>query len=387
MIYFTVLKNLESDPLIKKYIAYLDCDDEKTEADFLGELFSRNAQDDFTAYLTDKALYDENAFSVAAAKKRQISEYIINGYKKDLAALYRLLAPQKKGEGNFFSRRPAKPPFTEEWDENKTVKGLAEFYAVNGYGDYIKYKAFRYESGNLVPVERPWDIDLYSLKDYAREKKLISDNIESFLSGLPYSDMLLYGERGTGKSSTVHAMLNKYFPDGLRIVELPKEGMLSLPALKRTLAANPLKFIIYIDDLSLKGGDERISSLKAALEGSVEEYSKNTMIVATSNRRHIVDEKFSSRDDSVHSGDSMQEELSLSDRFGLAVLFTTTTKEEYLSIVNQLAADEKIKMDAEKLDLLAEQWALKKGGRSPRRARQFIDLVIASESKRIPVEF
>lgn len=385
MHYFTVLRNLESDPLLKKYFRYRDENTDEAKADFLGELYAVGAQDNLMAYVMDKILCDENAFSIAAAKKQKVPSYIMFAYKKDLAAIRSLLLNDSSEP--YYAIGETHEPFYTPWHGSKTVSLLKRFYAEHGYGIYIKNKAFRYENGTLSPIVSTSEIKLSDLKDYEREKKLISENIESFLKGLPYSDMLLYGERGTGKSSTVHAMLNKYFPEGLRIVELSKENMLFLPQIESMLSENPLKFIIYIDDLSLSGGDERISSLKAALEGSMEGYSKNAMIVATSNRRHIVDEKFSSREDSVHSGDSMQEELSLSDRFGLSVLFTTTTKDEYLSIVDQLASDAELKTEREKLNALAEQWALRKGGRSPRRARQFIDLVISSEAKDIPIEF
>jgi len=388
MYYFTVLRNLEKDPLIKKYLTYTEEKTERAAADFLGEAYSRSAQENLSAYIIDKILCDVNAFSVTAAKKQKISEFVERAYIKDLKAVYDLLYGENSSNAAaLFAVGAPLPPFYSPWDGEKSIAFLTQFYAERGYGDYINYKAFRFENGELSPIASISGVVLSDLKDYEREKKLISENIESFLAGLPYSDMLLYGERGTGKSSTIHAMLNKYFEKGLRIVELSKENMLSLPSLRGILADVPLKFIIYIDDLSLSGGDERISSLKAALEGSMEGYSSNVMIAATSNRRHIVDEKFSSREDSVHSGDAMQEELSLSDRFGLSVLFTTTTKEQYLSIVRQLAADAGLKIPTGELEALAERWALKKGGRSPRRAKQFIDLAFASQSKNIPMEF
>ena len=135
-------------------------------------------------------------------------------------------------------------------------------------------------------------------------------------------------DRGTGKSSTVHAMLNKYWKDGLRIIELNKDNMLDLPKIRQKVTDNPLKFIIFIDDLSLNESDDKISGLKAALEGSVSGNTENTMIVATSNRRHIVKENFSDRENSVHVNDSLQEQLSLSDRFGITVLFSSTDKFE-----------------------------------------------------------
>ena len=193
--------------------------------------------------------------------------------------------------------------------------------------------------------------------------------------------MLLYGDKGTGKSSTIHAMLNKYAPQGLRAVEVPKEQIKEINALKETLAPLPFKFLIFIDDLSLEEHDEKVASLKASLEGSMNEKSANVMIAATSNRRHILKENFSDRENSVHASDTMEEQLSLSDRFGLTVLFSSTGKAAYLSIVKQLAQDRKLGMAEEELFSLAERWALYKGGRSPRRAKQFVDYIYACTMK------
>ena len=249
-----------------------------------------------------------------------------------------------------------------------------------------KHRAFGYSDGELIPIENPSRITLAELKGYTLEKRTIESNILSFLHGLPYGNMLLYGDRGTGKSSTVHAMLNRYFESGLRIVELNKENMLDLPKLRQILSSNPLRFIIFIDDLSLNEGDDKISGLKAALEGSVAGKTDNTMIVATSNRRHIVKESLSDRENSVHVNDSLQEQLSLSDRFGITVLFSSTGKAEYLSIVAGLCADYKIEYNEHIADL-AERWALSKGGRSPRRARQFADLALSCIKKHEEIDF
>ena len=193
--------------------------------------------------------------------------------------------------------------------------------------------------------------------------------------------MLLYGDKGTGKSSTVHAMLNKYAQQGLRAVEIRKDQIPEINAVKELLAALPFRFLLFIDDLSLEERDGKVTALKAGLEGSMHEKSSNVMIVATSNRRHILKENFSDRENSVHARDTMEEQLSLSDRFGLTVCFSSTGKAEYLSIVRQLAADAKLQMDENTLFALAERWALSKGGRSPRRAKQFIDYVYACQVK------
>lgn len=157
--------------------------------------------------------------------------------------------------------------------------------------------------------------------------------------------------------------------------------------MKEVLAHLPFKFFLFIDDLSLEERDDKVTSLKASLEGSLNEKGANVMIVATSNRRHIVKENFSDRENSVHAKDTMEEQLSLSDRFGLTVCFSSTGKKEYLSILRQLAADRNLDLPEEELFALAERWALLKGGRSPRRARQFIDYAYACKAKNQPVDF
>ena len=190
--------------------------------------------------------------------------------------------------------------------------------------------------------------------------------------------MLLYGDRGTGKSSTVHAMLNAYSDSGLRLIELDKSQLPSVKEIKQQVAPLPLKFILFIDDLTLDEQDDKTSALKSAIEGSSVD-SNNVMVVATSNRRHVIKEKFSDRDNSVHPADSIEEQLSLSDRFGITVMFSSTDRAEYLSIVNQLAADLKLTTPKKQLEALAERWAIVNGGRSPRRAKQFTDFVYSCE--------
>ena len=377
--FFTVLKTLSCDNLFSKFLLWREKDNKETFYDFLNCLYEENAQDDFSAYVADKILYDQNAFSVACAKNEEISPFLAQAFIRDLKEICEAVnTADTKGAfalGNQLKER------------DYSVKNLKKFYKQYGYGDFVRYRAFTFENGGLRPVKSPSPIRLSDLKNYEDEKKIVAQNIEHFLEGLPYSNMLLYGERGTGKSSTVHAMLNEYYKDGLRLVELSKENMLSLNRLKEILKDVPLKFIVYIDDLSLNAGDERISSLKAALEGCSEGNTENAMIVATSNRRHIIDEKFSQRNDSVHARDSIQEELSLSDRFGISVLFSSTDKEEYLSIVNQLAKDKNLIVPQNELELLAERWAIVKGGRSPRRAKQFVDVAYSLASKELPIDF
>ena len=191
----------------------------------------------------------------------------------------------------------------------------------------------------------------------------------------PPTTSLLYGDRGTGKSSTIHAILNAYKEQGLRMIEIPKSAVEELSLIREYLADSPMKFIIYIDDLSFDSQDNAFTELKAALEGGLSACQPNTLIYATSNRRHLIKENFSDREDDVNKNDTRQEQLSLSDRFGLTITFINPDKKDYLDIVEKIAADRGLQVDAQRLDGAAEQWAVRRGGRSPRCARQFIDHV------------
>jgi hypothetical protein len=336
-------------------------------------------------YVCQLILKDDNIVSRTLAAQKAISTYAMNAYLADLITIYDLCT-QIESHG-LFEVGKASFPFKPKRNAVTTFNNLSDFYAQNGYGMFIGNSAFTYERGELLPILNPSTQTLNELKNYESEKKAVEDNILSFLNNLPYENMLLYGERGTGKSSTVHAVLNKYVTSGLRLIELDRQNLVQLPELRKLVSHIPLKFLLFIDDLSFDEYDERASFLKAALEGSMAANSDNLLIIATSNRRHIVKETFSDRENAVHAKDSLEEQLSLSDRFGLTVYFSTTDKAEYLSIVKQLAADKKVKMASDELCALAERWALVKGGRSPRRAKQFVDLVFACEQKGTPIDF
>ena len=250
-----------------------------------------------------------------------------------------------------------------------------------GYGIYAKHIMFYIGEGNrIVPVINPDQTRLSSLIDYKREQQIIMDNTIALLEGKPAANILLSGDAGTGKSSTVKAVVNELHDRGLRILEVRKEQLHAIPAILDELNTNPLKFILFIDDLSFQKDDDNFSALKAILEGSVSAKSRNVVIYATSNRRHLIKESFSDRDgDDIHRNDTMQEIISLSERFGIQVTFQKPNKEVYLGIVRHLAAQKGIDMDTNELDMLAERFALGRGGRSARAATQFIDGLLAKQ--------
>lgn len=256
------------------------------------------------------------------------------------------------------------------------VKNIGKF----GYGMYAKRRMFYLDGENrITPVKNPDKTTLSDLVDYERERGIIIENTKALLDGKPAANALLTGDAGTGKSSTIKAIVNELYTEGLRIIEVRKDQLRYIPALLDELAENPLKFILFIDDLSFARDDDNYSALKAVLEGSVSAKSGNVVIYATSNRRHIVKENFSDRDgDEIHRNDTIQELMSLSERFGLHVTFGKPDKKTYLHIVRRLAEENGIEA-GEKLDNEAERFALEMGGRSARVAKQLIDRLIVNK--------
>ena len=254
---------------------------------------------------------------------------------------------------------------------------LTQFYRDHGAGLFAKYRAFLWEDGNLVPVADPDCPKPEDLLGYEHQRGMVEQNTRLMLAGRQANNVLLFGDGGTGKSATVKSML--YLPgmEDLRLIEVEKENLTGMPELIRSLAGRRQKFILFIDDLSFQKGDDRYSALKAVLEGSVSAKSRNVAIYATSNRRHLVRETFSDREgDDVHRGETMQEMISLSERFGLHVTFQKPNKETYLEIVRRLAEARGAQLETGTLEALAERFALERGGRSARAAKQFVDSLL-----------
>lgn len=251
---------------------------------------------------------------------------------------------------------------------------------------YARYRAFIWREGTIEPVPYPDPISLSGLKGYDYQRGLAIDNTAAFLQGLAANNCLLYGDRGTGKSSTVKALLNEYYTKGLRMVEMPKESLGDFPKLVEKIAALPLRFIIFIDDLSFSQQDDTFAALKAVLEGGVAARPENALIYATSNRRHLVRETFSDREgDELHRSDTIQESLSLADRFGLSINFMTPDRAQFLEIVRALAAERGIGGDMRLIEAGAERWAVERGGRSPRCAKQYIAMAEARQRRGLPL--
>ena len=251
-----------------------------------------------------------------------------------------------------------------------------------GYGMFAKHHVFTVENGQLVPVKDPDPQRLSELPGYEKEREKVIANTKALLAGMPANNVLLYGDAGTGKSSAVKAIANEFAPEGLRLVEVKKNQLYQIPDLMDKLAANPLKFMLFIDDLSFTANDDNFAALKAILEGSVGGRAKNIAVYATSNRRHLIKETLTDRTgDDIHEADTRQELMSLSARFGLTVTFQRPEKARFETILAELAKQHGIDMPMDQLLVKAEAFAIRAGGRSPRVAKQFIEQCEAGVQK------
>lgn len=363
--------------------------------EFFALLCEKRCQDGLLTYITKAALYDENSFSKAAARGAlsELPQSITDAVSRDITIIVECsaLPPQRIIEDykyrneikNIIADLPmwkTGQALPQMADLDNAVALSAEFYRQNGCGMFARYKAFIWRDSSIHPVMHPDSVTLDDLKGYSCARNLVINNTKAFLNGQSANNCLLYGDKGTGKSSTVKAILNEYCTQGLRVVEMPKERLCDFPILIDMIAMVPMKFILYIDDLSFQTQDHSYTALKAVLEGGLAARPENTLIYATSNRRHIVKESFADREGGeLHRNDQMQESLSLADRFGLSVNFSAPSKQDYLDIVAAIADQRGVDMDKDELFKKAESWALGRGGRSARCARQFIDSLFVSK--------
>lgn len=267
-------------------------------------------------------------------------------------------------------------------DENEVFDLVTEHYRTCGVGMLGMNRAFRIQgSGKTLefcPINNASSVRLSDIVGYESQKKELAANTEVFARGGKGNNALLYGDSGTGKSTSIKAVLNEYFEDGLRMIEIYKHQFRDLGAVISLIKNRNYRFIIYIDDLSFEDHEIEYKFLKAVIEGGVEERPDNILIYATSNRRHLIKETWNDRNDmefkgEIHHSDTVEEKLSLSSRFGVLINYSSPAYEEYLNIVRTLAKRENINMDEDELVALAKRWEMRHGGVSGRAARQFID--------------
>ena len=294
-----------------------------------------------------------------------------------------------KGHGKVFNKRirdricelSEKLGTCENAEEFKCT--MTQFYKEFGVGKFGLHKAFRIEhteaGADIVPITKIAHVHLDDLVGYEIAKKKLIENTEAFVKGKKANNCLLFGDAGTGKSTSIKAILNQYYDQGLRMIEVYKHQFQDLNDVIAQIKNRNYKFIIYMDDLSFEEFEIEYKYLKAVIEGGLEKKPDNILIYATSNRRHLVRETFrdkSDRDEELHTNDTVQEKLSLVARFGVTIYFGGPSKKEFQQIVKTLAQKNQMNMPEEELLLEANKWELSHGGLSGRTAQQFIDYLL-----------
>lgn len=261
------------------------------------------------------------------------------------------------------------------------MERMLDYYAVYGVGIYSSFKAFRIseenKKPNLIPVTDDEDVSFDELIGLETQKRTLKDNTEAFLNGFHANNVLLYGDSGTGKSTSIHALMHDYFDHGLRLVEISKQDRHLLPQVMSAVKKRNYHFIIYLDDLSFEENESDYKELKAMLEGALEKRADRILIYATSNRRHLIRETWSDRSDmeyqnDIHHSDTMEEKLSLASRFGVTIYYSKPDPKEYYHIVRELAERNGIEISEQELNDRARKWEIRHGGMSGRTASQLI---------------
>lgn len=340
-------------------------------------------------------MMDENPFSLSAERSEASGSAEFYA-KKDIAELCRLffispsdeilesyvpqntrVSGEEKRIGLLIS------DFVKKLDATATEEDfflvVKEFYATYGVGSFGINKAFSMQDdGSIIPVSHVRETTFEDIYGYETQKERLIRNTASFAAGGGANNVLLYGDSGTGKSTAIKAILNMFYDKGIRMIQVQKHQFVHLGTLTEQLKKRNYHFILYMDDLSFEDFEVEYKYLKAAIEGGLEEKPENVLIYATSNRRHLIKETFSDREggDDVHRNESIQEKISLSDRFGLSIFYPKPMQQEYFNIVEHLAERHNLHMDRDVLIAEARKWGVAHGGYSGRTATQFIEQLV-----------
>jgi uncharacterized protein len=325
--------------------------------------------------LTQAARYDLNLLQRWATEGPTLIQSALSALAIPELPTIQALEPKDLVRSPFFTN--------PTWAE--ALPALASRYQQRGIGIFATSNALRWRNDKLEGIDCPEQIQLTDLVGYDWQQIALKQNTEALLAGHTALNVLLYGSRGSGKSALIKALMSEYGDRGLRLIELNKADMMHLPDVIEQIRSSPLKFIIFIDDLSFEDEEDSYKALKVVLEGNLTARPANVAVYATSNRRHLIREFFEDRPrlsdaDEVHSWDTVQEKLSLSDRFGLTLTFEPADQETYLKIVRHLAQRHEINLPDETLTHHALQWAVRHNVRSGRTARQFIDYTSGQQS-------
>lgn len=352
----------------------------------------------FNSLLTYLLINNENSFTLALERKNKIADNLKAVVMNDFAIIFEMfnsdfsvLGPLQENLITHFV--PSKPIINQELsDVSRSLQNrltnckdveqfyhtLELFFLTYGVGKFGLNKAFRYENMQISPIIHIGNGRLDQLIGYESQKQKLTENTEAFLAGKKANNVLLYGDSGTGKSSSIKALLNEYYKDGLRMIEIYKHQFKYLPRIIQELQSRNYKFILFMDDLSFEEFEIEYKYLKAVIEGGLEKKPDNILIYATSNRRHLVKQTWSDRQDQdeVNVNDAKQEKTSLSSRFGVKILYTHPNRQNYLDIVDGLAKQYDLQLPQEELHQKALTWEIRYGGFSGRTAKQFIHAML-----------
>lgn len=380
-----IIKNYNS--LLRRYFKQEDKEEFENEYYSLCSMLIQNGYGSITDYIAYKILEDENIFSVKREKGRLIDEKIKKAVLHDLSLFKKIfeipLKGMASGAGDFnnFINYSCREVLTELFKNNR-VDEIYDFiytdYELNGCGKFRNNYAFSLNSdGDLMTVENFYPVNMESIYGYERQKNKIIDNTNKFIEGKFALNGLLVGDSGTGKSTTVKALIPMFKDKKLRLIEIDKENLHNIPKIIDILKNRGMYFIIFIDDLSFESNENSYKYLKSAVEGSIYEQPSNILFYVTSNRKHLIKESMLDRQNEVHMRDAINEQTSLADRFGLTILYSEPNQNEYFEIVSGLAEKYNIKYESkEQLLADAKKFAMQNGGRTGRTAVQFVKTYI-----------
>lgn len=330
-------------------------------------------------YAASKLANDDNILSRLAMSGKVIGDDLYRLALLDIEQLYKKLfsiqikySPSGNPTGFYKGYIQSIRNLTEADSAEGLLDALILHYRNLGCGKLAKYVAFKYDNGKLSGVSDTDSITFDDLIGIEYQKQTLIDNTTAFLDGKAANNVLLFGDRGSGKSSSVKALMNMFADKGLRLVEVPKHCINDIPKLSKKLSKSPHKYIIFLDDLTFEKHETEYRALKIAMEGQLQASPDNVLIYATSNRRHLIRETWADREGGeIHKNDQMQETLSLSERFGISLVFSLPNQKEYLNIVSEMLKKHNIKI-TEEIEREAVIWAMNYGGRSARCAKQFV---------------
>lgn len=379
-----IFRNILKTKVIKKLLKFLNCETKENidnikqidlYSEFLSELFK--SDNNLADFILSQIFLDDNIYISKCILKQEINSNLKKTFKNEL---------------NFFkyiSSFDFSSIFNKEYSKNIAELEIKEidFYKIyfehiknidkKGYGIFYNNNMFVLDDRkNIIAVKNKDNQDIKKLYGYEIERNKVLSNTKILIEGKKANNILLYGDAGTGKSSTVKAVANFFKDEGLRLIEIKKNQLHFITDIIEKLSCSPLKFIIFIDDLTFSSNDDTFSYLKAILEGGVNSFPNNIAVYVTSNYRHLIKENFTDRTgDDIHIEDTIQQIMSLTNRFGMIITFQRPGRDLFKEIVLSYAKENNIKTDKEELINQAEAYAIRSAGRSPRVAKQFIELL------------